>query len=142
LYFFNARWYDAALGRFLQADSLIPDPGNPQAWDRYAFTLNNPVKYIDPTGHISCKKLGTEGCDKNGNFVDNEPPPVVQYIYGEMIKNAKSNVTLFILALNSQSQFVTGGIAKAEAYTLWGVMVRTNGMYCAPFFGHKIGGQN
>ena len=127
LYFFNARFYDPLLARFTSADSLIPDPGNPQAWDRYAYGLNNPVKYIDPTGHISCEKLGTEECDKNGNFVNNEPPPVVQYIYGEMIKNAKSNVTLFIMTLNSQSQFVTGGVAKAEAYTLWGVMVRTNG---------------
>ena len=51
LYFFDARWYDAALGRFLQADSLIPEPGNPQAWDRYAYGLNAPTRYTDPTGH-------------------------------------------------------------------------------------------
>jgi RHS repeat-associated protein len=55
LYFFNARFYDPLLARFTSADSLIPDPGNPQAWDRYAFTLNNPVKYIDPSGHdVDC----------------------------------------------------------------------------------------
>jgi RHS repeat-associated protein len=53
LYFYNARWYDPKTGRFIQADTIIPEPGNPQAWDRYAYANNNPVKYIDPTGHSS-----------------------------------------------------------------------------------------
>ena len=30
LYFYNARWYDNQLGRFAQADTIVPDPGNPQ----------------------------------------------------------------------------------------------------------------
>jgi RHS repeat-associated protein len=53
LYFYGARWYDASLGRFLSADSIVPNPGDPQAWDRYAYSYGNPVKYIDPTGHWS-----------------------------------------------------------------------------------------
>ena len=52
LYFYNARWYDAKLGRFVQADTIVPGPGNPMAWDRYAYVYNNPVKYFDPSGHI------------------------------------------------------------------------------------------
>jgi len=51
LMYYNARWYDPALGRFAQADTLIPGAGNPQAWDRYAYANNNPVKYVDPSGH-------------------------------------------------------------------------------------------
>jgi len=39
------------LGRFLSADTIVPSPGNPQSLNRYAYTLNNPVKYTDPTGH-------------------------------------------------------------------------------------------
>ncbi len=50
LYFYNARWYDPGLGRFIQPDPLVPEPGNPQALNRYAYTLNNPLKYTDPTG--------------------------------------------------------------------------------------------
>jgi hypothetical protein len=30
----------------------VPEPGNPQALNRYAYTLNNPVKYVDPSGHF------------------------------------------------------------------------------------------
>jgi RHS repeat-associated protein len=54
--FFNARWYDPALGRFVQADTLIPEASQgTQAWDRYAFVNNNPVRYNDPTGHdVGC----------------------------------------------------------------------------------------
>jgi RHS repeat-associated protein len=62
LYFFNARWYDPSLGRFAQADSIIPGAGDPQAWDRYAFVNNNPIRYIDPSGH--CPEEDEE-CRKN-----------------------------------------------------------------------------
>jgi RHS repeat-associated protein len=51
LYYYNARWYDPALARFMQADTIVPQPGNPQALNRYAYGLNNPVKYNDPSGH-------------------------------------------------------------------------------------------
>lgn len=29
----------------------MPQPGNPQALNRYAYATNNPTKYRDPTGH-------------------------------------------------------------------------------------------
>jgi RHS repeat-associated protein len=55
LYFYNARWYDSSLGRFAQADSIIPEQSQGiQAWDRYAYANNNPVLYDDPTGHKAC----------------------------------------------------------------------------------------
>jgi RHS repeat-associated protein len=58
LYYYNARWVDPALGRFLSADTLIPQPGNVLAWDRYAYSYGNPVKYIDPDGHWPCSVSG------------------------------------------------------------------------------------
>jgi RHS repeat-associated protein len=51
LYFYGARWYDGALGRFIQVDTVVPGAGDSQAWDRYAYALNNPLRYNDPTGH-------------------------------------------------------------------------------------------
>jgi RHS repeat-associated protein len=51
LIYMNARYYDASLGRFISADSIIPDPMNPQSLNRYSYVLNNPVCLNDPTGH-------------------------------------------------------------------------------------------
>ncbi len=33
--------------------SLIPQPGNVAAWDRYAYVRNNPLRYTDPSGHCT-----------------------------------------------------------------------------------------
>ena len=53
LLYYGARYYDPALMRFVQADTLVPEPGNPQALNRYAYVYNNPLKYTDPTGHCA-----------------------------------------------------------------------------------------
>jgi len=42
--------YDPQLGRFAQADTIIP-PGV-QGLDRYAYGNNSPLKYTDPSGHV------------------------------------------------------------------------------------------
>lgn len=51
LYFYGARFYDPSLGRFAQADTFIPQPGNPISWDRYAYINNSPLNGTDTTGH-------------------------------------------------------------------------------------------
>lgn len=66
LMYYGSRWYDPALSRFAQADSIIPGAGNPQAYDRYAYVFNNPINGTDPTGHITCSSendnLGSDYC--------------------------------------------------------------------------------
>ena len=57
LYYFNARWYDASLGRFITEDP-IKDGIN-----FYAYAYNNPLRYTDPTGLM--------GVDENGDWVQN-----------------------------------------------------------------------
>ena len=46
LYFYNARYYDSTIGRFISADSLVPDPSDPQNLNRYSYVFNNPLKYM------------------------------------------------------------------------------------------------
>jgi RHS repeat-associated protein len=57
----NARIYDPYLGRFLSADPVLPDAGDMQAFNRYSYVTNNPLKYTDPTGHK--KKEHVDGGD-------------------------------------------------------------------------------
>jgi len=42
-----------SLGRFMSADPLVMEPGDPQMLDRYAYVRNNPLRYIDPMGPTS-----------------------------------------------------------------------------------------
>jgi RHS repeat-associated protein len=51
LYYYNARYYNPVLGRFISADTHVPGTGNPQALNRYSYALNNPLLYLDPSGH-------------------------------------------------------------------------------------------
>lgn len=48
----NGRVYDPVLGRFIQPDKFIQAPDFLQNHNRYAYVLNNPLKYNDPTGQI------------------------------------------------------------------------------------------
>ena len=52
LYYYEARYYDATLARFISADTIVPNPRDPQSLNRYSYVENNPLKYIDPTGHF------------------------------------------------------------------------------------------
>jgi RHS repeat-associated protein len=51
LYYYVARWYDPQLGRFIQADTVVPNPGDAKAFDRYSYVINNPINLNDPLGH-------------------------------------------------------------------------------------------
>jgi len=57
-YDYQARLYDPAVGRFAQADTLVPETGNPQSFNRYSYTYNNPIKYCDPLGHCAISSDG------------------------------------------------------------------------------------
>lgn len=49
--YYGASYYSPEYRIFVQPDTLFPDPYNPQALKRYAYALNNQVKYTDPSGH-------------------------------------------------------------------------------------------
>jgi RHS repeat-associated protein len=51
---YRARFYSPYITHFNQSDSIVPDPYNPQAYNRYAYALNNPVNNTDPSGHTTC----------------------------------------------------------------------------------------
>jgi hypothetical protein len=44
------RYYSPAVGRFIQQDSWTGVPVLSQTLNRYAYAINNPTRYIDPTG--------------------------------------------------------------------------------------------
>jgi RHS repeat-associated protein len=48
----NARYYRNVWGRFTTADeSIYMDPAEPQSFNLYAYVFNNPLRWVDPSGH-------------------------------------------------------------------------------------------
>ena len=65
LIYYNARFYLPAIARFLTPDTLIPRPTDPQSFNRYAYTRNNPTRFTDPSGHVCYDPItdaATPGC--------------------------------------------------------------------------------
>ena len=50
IYYARARIYDAEGRRFMAVDPVMGDIRNPQSLVQYTYCLNNPIKYVDPTG--------------------------------------------------------------------------------------------
>jgi RHS repeat-associated protein len=48
--YMHARYYPATTGRFINPDPVYGNQHIPQSWNRYTYTLNNPLRYIDPDG--------------------------------------------------------------------------------------------
>ena len=62
----NGRLYDAVLHRFLSPDNNIQEPYNTQSYNRYGYVMNNPLRYVDPTGEIGEGPGGGNGGTGNG----------------------------------------------------------------------------
>jgi RHS repeat-associated protein len=93
LMFYVSRMYDPALGRFAQADSIIPQ--GVQGLDRFGYANNNPVRYTDPTGHSIDCAVGEQNCSA-GKLVPN------------WWRNFKEHIILMVMDISTQ------GISKGD----------------------------
>ncbi len=51
LYYYNARYYDPEDGRFLSQDTYRGENMEPETLHLYGYCANNPLNYVDPSGH-------------------------------------------------------------------------------------------
>ncbi len=48
----NGRAYDPTIGQFLSPDIFVQEPENSQSFNRFSYCLNNPLKFVDPSGYL------------------------------------------------------------------------------------------
>jgi RHS repeat-associated protein len=76
IYYYGARMYSPKLGRFLSADTIVPNFANPQSLNRFSYTYNNPIRFTDPTGH--CTSDPEDPCNA-GKYTNPAPPTPTSY---------------------------------------------------------------
>jgi len=112
LYYYNARYYDATIGRFISPDTVISNPSSSQAFNRYSYVLNNPLRYNDPTGHFGEEHYGF----KNQPIKPPPQPPKPSLTafegisFGPIVINAWRRNIIADVTINN-----TGGIKVAES---------------------------
>ena len=83
LIYMRARFYLPEAARFISADPIVPDPMNPQQFNRYTYGLNNPIRYSDPTGH--CGAEGNNIASWSWNSTDMKYVPTYSATYQQCI---------------------------------------------------------
>jgi RHS repeat-associated protein len=130
----NGRVYDPLIGRFMSADPFIQSPGNLQSYNRYAYVMNNPLAFTDPSGYFSLKK-----------FFRAAVTIAVAYYTGQWISNSfmVGAANGFVATGATSTAFATGIGTQAAGLTLTGSAVAgAAGGFAAGFVGSALNGGN
>jgi RHS repeat-associated protein len=78
--YFGARYLSSAQGRFTSPDLPLyaQRPGDPQSWNLYSYTRNNPLRYIDPDGRQDMPPQAE--CNGNQECIDSVNKANAQFI--------------------------------------------------------------
>ncbi|WP_230077852.1 RHS repeat-associated core domain-containing protein [Brevibacillus sedimenti] len=76
-YYLRARYYDPKIGRFISEDTYKGQVDNPLSLNRYTYVHNNPLRFVDPTGHwcesADGKWAHAGSCNDRSNMSRYEP---------------------------------------------------------------------
>ncbi len=100
--YLRARYYQAAIGRFTQRDSVTGELTDPLSLNLYTYCANNPIVYFDPSGHkawIDKRKLdfikstSELVVDSLSDFAKQTPEAIEQIgnVYASTKKTTNSN---------------------------------------------------
>jgi RHS repeat-associated protein len=151
LYDYGARFYDPTIGRFISADSVVPQPGVPQSLNRYSYVRNSPLTRIDPSGHEDCKN-GDNTCWQNQWMWKNRWYEAHGYFwngnggwtFGQDAKGNPMHARFADDQIRQDTLWEAGIRLKAGLYTLWQWTPREMDLAAQGIvdLAHKVGGLN
>ncbi|MBQ4072058.1 MAG: RHS repeat-associated core domain-containing protein, partial [Clostridia bacterium] len=133
LYYLISRYYDPNTGRFISPDDLsyLGANGDLSSYNLYAYCSNNPIMYVDPTGHSIISTLiigaiigavigggvnfGTQLYHNGGNFEDIDWGSVVNssIVGGALGSSLVLGVTYLGPVLSGAATFSSGATLGA-----------------------------
>jgi len=140
LYYYGARYYDARTSRFISADDRFDDLYSAAGLNIFSYCHNNPVRFIDPSGHdyVDSKnnnRRGDKGNDtpviggefgwkplEQGGDISAGPP-------GKIIGEQPSNQVIGDLARNLEQR--PGGSGQKVLDEAFGPNQASSSTYCA-----------
>lgn len=111
----NGRIYDPLLGRFTSADPNIPDLLNLQSLNRYAYVINNPLSYTDPSGFFFKKILKAVGKFYKGvgKFIKKHSKIIIPVVVGLATMGIGSAIAV---GLGAATGGLVAGVASAAGF--------------------------
>ena len=158
LYYLTTRFYDYTTGRFINADvpSICFDDGLtvPEGCNLYSYCRNNPISYVDPTGHfaliIGILLMTTMIGGTIGGIVSHSNGKsgwglVGDIILGAMIGLAAGGLIIATIGAIAYGIFgatttVLGGVAASKAFALGAAVYNTVAFGIAPLYGIAMQG--
>jgi len=151
-YYLRARFYSPSLGRFTQEDTWRGFTYNPASLNLYTYVENNPVMFVDPTGHWP--KFIDNALDWVGNkvneaadWVGNRVNDVVDWA-GDRINDARNFITNTATGVknwwveNNVGAYVVGGLKILGGIAIGAGAIAVTVLTCgasAPLTGALIG---
>ncbi len=118
LYYLRARYYAPNLSRFTTEDSYWGEDDNPLSLNLYTYCMNDPIQYVDPSGHFTMRELefyfGKEAAQKYKHEADPDPTSKGITLKDEADITTWSNDS-------SKATFTVGGVKK-ELYIDKGIV--------------------
>jgi RHS repeat-associated protein len=123
LQYLRARMYSPETGQFFQPDTYISDPFISQSWNRYAYSRNNPINFIDPTGH----------------FPEPPPLPIPDYsIIGQTMQYLLSQGYSVVGDPVSKSIYANGADIVFQKLDEVGKVLETLGVECKAVISNRV----
>jgi RHS repeat-associated protein len=140
LYYYHARYYDPFAGQFTQPDSLVADPLNPAAWNRFSYVHDSPTTYVDPSGHnplvVLALVAGVGGLVGGAAYISQHPfdpayilehPTAPQSLeFYKAVVGGELLAASLLLPFNSSVPTVIRGAVIASHISTWGSDVRNS----------------
>ncbi len=101
------------MGRFAQPDPIIAEPGSSQGYNRYSYVGNNPINYIDPSGHL--KDCSEDKCTPKEMAAYWAPQFNIEFV-GKWSKLHMLAVLRAIIAVGAKLMSIGKGGSAAEAF--------------------------